>query len=1025
MSDHHRFDRAAVARAQTAPAADTRPDPGTFETVGASFRVVRDEQEENQLVRIQRATSDLALELAKSDPQKRNLSPFLLPADSNLRRAGFQFDPDAVWREIARRRAADPVAFKELGTREEFEQRLLRRGDGRDRDLDTVERGGGVAGFAGAVGGEFTDPINLATLPIGGPGKTIFIKILGEGLINAGIEAAQTPGRARARTALGEELTTREALINIGTAGAGGAIIRGGIEIAPAVGRTTARTARAIDQRALELAKPIREAIDGTLGDRELARAFAEMVPEHARTPEQAAALQVLQRTLDVEDASPFRRTITADDVHTARLSDELARLQQGQIAPEAPPPLARPAAAGGSSSFDMGNFMARNRVAESSGNDAAQAATSSAFGRYQFLRDTWLEFYSRTFGDTGEGKAAILAKRADGSVQDKVMETFTRANIRALDRAGVPVRDNTVYLAHFLGTKDAIAVMRNAPDTPITQVVSRAAIEANPAVFNSIRNAGDLADWAARKMAGGDGAVPVARSSNDATAAALDAQEAALNVERAALEEVLPQSRASLVPELDRQQFDSDSAWRITQAEQAARVLGENPADDPLYRLRRVALDRESGLSLNRTRELARELGMSEAQLRDGLNRLRDLGELRQNARGHFSRLPRSSGREEDVLLFIARRGGIAQDGLGDGARRGGSRGHDLRNTGALDRFVPGGGPLLRAKGRALDDIGEDLWEEGFFGPPDTTPRPDEQAVLDLLERATSGKERIFAGGRTIAAKAAREPGSVPAGFRDRGEFEAELARHNRAAQQALGRDLTEDEFLEILDARLPDLPEIEPEFITESLWESGDLLVPRIMAWVNRQLDEVLEDAFYEAEDEIYAEIAREFTETAARQTDGGAARGARQAVEPGDAGEGAARSGSGQGNDRPPQLNPREQDAAQAEGLFGPPVDDAARARAFDADDGEGVRAIAESDWHDIRAAQQAALRAQAPLRGENVTGQAQDGTMGLGLFDSADQPKFDLEDGLGPRTAAEIDEAIQADRAAIEEIRRCLK
>lgn len=55
----------------------------------------------------------------------------------------------------------------------------------------------------------------------------------------------------------------------------------------------------------------------------------------------------------------------------------------------------------------------------------------------------------------------------------------------------------------------------------------------------------------------------------------------------------------------------------------------------------------------------------------------------------------------------------------------------------------------------------------------------------------------------------------------------------------------------------------------------------------------------------------------------------------------------------------------------------------------DRGEAVNpAIAE------RQRQEAQLRAEAPLRGENTTGQAQDGTMGLGLFDQADQPQMDL-------------------------------
>lgn len=156
---------------------------------------------------------------------------------------------------------------------------------------------------------------------------------------------------------------------------------------------------------------------------------------------------------------------------------------------------------------FNMAAYMASTRGAESRGDDTAQAATSSAYGRYQFTKDTWRTLYKAEFGKTGETDAQILAKRADGAVQDKLMERLTRNNLAALKRAGIPASASSAYLAHFLGTKDAIRVLKAAPSTPIAEVVSAESIAANASVFRNATDAGKLISWAGRKQgASGDG---------------------------------------------------------------------------------------------------------------------------------------------------------------------------------------------------------------------------------------------------------------------------------------------------------------------------------------------------------------------------------------------------------------------------------------------------------------------------------------------------------------------------------------
>lgn len=173
------------------------------------------------------------------------------------------------------------------------------------------------------------------------------------------------------------------------------------------------------------------------------------------------------------------------------------------------------PAQAPNSPPFNMTAYLGRNRSAESSGNDAVANDKSSAVGRYQFLGDTWLQFYRKTFGDTGESPDAILRKRLDGDVQDKVMATFTQHNIDILESRGVAVNDATVYLMHFLGEGDGIKVLTASADTNIGELVGRGARRANAAVFANVRNAGQLIKWAEQKMGVEAGATVLAGDPN------------------------------------------------------------------------------------------------------------------------------------------------------------------------------------------------------------------------------------------------------------------------------------------------------------------------------------------------------------------------------------------------------------------------------------------------------------------------------------------------------------------------------
>lgn len=220
------------------------------------------------------------------------------------------------------------------------------------------------------------------------------------------------------------------------------------------------------------------------------------------------AAAEELKKQGRPEDGWRIYRQLLG--VVPATPADDLTTIQSG------PQPVDVPASETGTATqrapkapaaFDMASYMAANRSAESNGDDTAQATSSSAYGRYQFTKGTWLGLYGAEYGNTGETEAQILAKRAKGDVQDKLMERLTRNNLNALKRAGFAQTPQNAHLAHFLGVKDALRVLRADAGTPIADVVSAPSITANPGVFRNASTAGKLIAWAGRKQGGSGGA--------------------------------------------------------------------------------------------------------------------------------------------------------------------------------------------------------------------------------------------------------------------------------------------------------------------------------------------------------------------------------------------------------------------------------------------------------------------------------------------------------------------------------------
>lgn len=137
----------------------------------------------------------------------------------------------------------------------------------------------------------------------------------------------------------------------------------------------------------------------------------------------------------------------------------------------------------------------------ESGGNDQAKADTSSAFGPHQFLKGTWARLVKKYKPEWAEGlnEKQIMALRGDREKSSEMFQHFRRENATQLAAAGLPVNPATEHMAHFFGAGGAVNVLSADPNAPLSSVVDKATMDANP--FLKGMTARDAQVWAARKM--------------------------------------------------------------------------------------------------------------------------------------------------------------------------------------------------------------------------------------------------------------------------------------------------------------------------------------------------------------------------------------------------------------------------------------------------------------------------------------------------------------------------------------------
>lgn len=256
------------------------------------------------------------------DAAKRFKNPFRF---SLLREARDFFadersNVEGIFEAIAARRKLDPQFLRDVpGDAEAFQQQINAE---TNAELDVLAAtrarasvGGDIAAFAGAVVGGFSDPLNLATLPVGGAGGSIGRAVVIEGLLNAGVEAASLPFIASDRAELGRELTAGEAAVNVGAAFVGGAAFTGAVRGAAPAARAVARGA--------------------TSGTRALAQAFDKTIVQPTRA--QLAARIGLEREARAGETNPLPDTAAGAALHRERVDAAEQALAEDQPPPPVP----------------------------------------------------------------------------------------------------------------------------------------------------------------------------------------------------------------------------------------------------------------------------------------------------------------------------------------------------------------------------------------------------------------------------------------------------------------------------------------------------------------------------------------------------------------------------------------------------------------------------------------------------------------------------------------------------------------
>lgn len=132
------------------------------------------------------------------------------------------------------------------------------------------------------------------------------------------------------------------------------------------------------------------------------------------------------------------------------------------------------------------GDIKALIRGPESGGNDGAvNQKGSSASGRYQFIKGTFVDLYQEVYGvDADTANAAWSKDRFNAAVQEKLMDRLLAKNSKVLRDNGQAVDNGNLYVMHVLGSGNGPKLLNANPNDPVANHLSAEIVSKNPTYF-------------------------------------------------------------------------------------------------------------------------------------------------------------------------------------------------------------------------------------------------------------------------------------------------------------------------------------------------------------------------------------------------------------------------------------------------------------------------------------------------------------------------------------------------------------
>jgi hypothetical protein len=302
----------------------------------------------------------------------------------------------------------------------------------------------------------------------------------------------------------------------------------------------------------------------GTVKDRELLTEYRRLHNPYAAvgdtsTPDERAADHVIERDVEIREASPLQPEADAD--HQNRLQ-AVANDLGVDLAHDLPSPAPVQTATvrdrknaprvgdriqwevNGQLQFnepakvrfvsDDGKFVmvegsntgipieqttlhssARRPASFVEGINAAEGHTrnprSSADGYGNFIDSTWLSVAPHVADTKGMSREQILGLRHDKEIAGRATQFYADQNARHLLAHGIEDSPGNRSLAHFLGPDGAEKVLKADPSTPVESILPREVIHANREVLAG-KSASEVVAWAHRRIGAAVDA-PVARA--------------------------------------------------------------------------------------------------------------------------------------------------------------------------------------------------------------------------------------------------------------------------------------------------------------------------------------------------------------------------------------------------------------------------------------------------------------------------------------------------------------------------------